>query len=383
MLPGEDDIRLAIDYHRSNRLDQAEKIYQNILAQDREHPEALYGLGAICQAKKDYQAAERWLLNALRIQPNSTQSWFSLGNLYQTQEKFLEAAEAYWQAMSLRPDSAAIFNNLGYTLQRLEHWDEAVLCYQKALDLQPNSMETEVNLGNVLHILEKLSEEQLVHLKNLNYQLGMNQYQSGNFKIAQLYLLQAVNLQPDWSDAYAYLGLSLVYQNELEAANEYCQKALQLDYTHELACDCLHEIEDRHSIQLGAEIKNIADEKVEKEKLNRLEITSAFNENIDIKSDTEILGQISVAIWNWAKSGFSVVDQSIYSKRYNTCMQCPHLVDAPRKLLYKIITANNANEKACALCGCVVSKKTRIVSESCPDKHPENPELNRWGEPFI
>jgi len=382
MTTEESNIQLAIEHHRRNRLDEAAEIYQKILQQDQEQPEALYGLGVIAQQQKDYQTAEYWLLDALQVQPYSAQTWFGLGNLYQAQEKFLEAAEAYWQAMSLLPDSAPIFNNLGYTLQRLERWNEAALCYQKALELQPGLLEVEVNLGNVLHTLSKLSGEQQVHLATLNYQLGVTQYQCGDFKTAQLYLRQAIVLQTNLPDAYAYLGMTLAHQCELEEAAICCQKTLELNSTHELAHQCLKKVEQQHLSKAVTTAEIIFNDISEDRQLHSLEAGNAVKLNIEIKSDVEILGQISEAIWSWAKTGFSIVDQSTYEKRYSTCMQCPHLVDAPRKLLYKVITANNSNEKACALCGCIVSKKTRIASESCPERHPENPELNRWGEPF-
>jgi tetratricopeptide (TPR) repeat protein len=376
------NIQLAMELHRGNRLDEAAEIYQKILQKNREQSEALYGLGVIAQQQKDYQTAEYWLLDALRVQPDSAQTWFGLGNLYQTQEKFLEAAEAYWQAMSLRPDSAPIFNNLGYTLQRLERWNEAALCYQKALEIQPGVLEIEVNLGNVLHTLSKLSGEQQVHLAILNYQLGVTQYQRGDFKAAQLYLRQVIALQPNLPDAYAYLGMTLSHQGELEEAATYCQKALELNSIHELANQCLKKVEQQHFSKAVTMTEVLVNKISEDRQLHSFEANNFVKTKVEVKSDVEILGQISGAIWNWAKSGFAVVDPETFQFRYNHCLQCPNVADAPQKLLYRVIAVNNSEEKMCTVCGCIVSKKARIASETCPDPHPTIHGMNRWEEPL-
>lgn len=382
MMTEKSNFKLVADRNCKNPLNTAVETHQQTLKQAQEQSKAPYDLGMLAQQKKDYQTAEYWLLEALRVQPDSAQIWFSLGNLYQIQEKLLEAAEAYWQAMSLRPDSAPIFNNLGYILERLERWDEAVLCYQKALELQPNLLETEVNLGNVLHTTGKLSDEQQAHLATLNYQLGVTRYQYDDFKAAQLYFRQVIALQPDLPDTYAYLGMALAHQEKLEEAFACCHKAVKIDPNHELANKCIKHLEEQRFFKVKSADEVIKNEIFNDQNENSMEASEDIRPNIEIKSDIEILGKISGAIWHWAKTGFSIADQSTYEKRYSICMQCPRLADAPRKLLYKVITANSVDEKICTLCGCVVSKKARIASESCPDKHSEHPELSRWEEPL-
>ena len=100
------------------------------------------------------------------------------------------------------------------------------------------------------------------------------------------------------------------------------------------------------------------------------------------KSDVQLLKQISVAMWNWSKTGFSTVDDAVFQKRRDACMQCPNLEDVPDKLLYKVISGNDSNQKICSLCGCAVAKKARLSSESCPDKHPNQSGLSRWEEAY-
>lgn len=101
-------------------------------------------------------------------------------------------------------------------------------------------------------------------------------------------------------------------------------------------------------------------------------------------STRALVGSASKSFWAWTKSGFAVVDDEQYERRFGTCLECPHLIDPPRKAVYKVIGAAKADvqSKICELCGCVASKKARLPHESCPARHAELPGMNKWGEPL-
>ena len=88
------------------------------------------------------------------------------------------------------------------------------------------------------------------------------------------------------------------------------------------------------------------------------------------------------SFWNWAKIGFSFVDDSKLQSRLNACKSCPNFVVAPSNMLYKVVAGSNVKERnmICQLCGCVVSKKALLPSESCPSRDPAKPQFTRWGE---
>jgi hypothetical protein len=106
------------------------------------------------------------------------------------------------------------------------------------------------------------------------------------------------------------------------------------------------------------------------------------------KTNLELISKASHTLLKWAQTGFSVVDDETLERRENACLACPHLSE-PQKLVQKIIPSKEINQKigqrtgkkVCNLCGCNVSKKIRIPSESCPDKHPTQAAMTRWGEP--
>jgi hypothetical protein len=96
-------------------------------------------------------------------------------------------------------------------------------------------------------------------------------------------------------------------------------------------------------------------------------------------STAELAARAAEALARWAKTGFSVVDQATLERRRHACNSCPNLRSAPDQAAYKL--APGANQ-ICVLCGCKVSLKMRMPSESCPDRHPEREGVTRWGEPL-
>jgi hypothetical protein len=97
-----------------------------------------------------------------------------------------------------------------------------------------------------------------------------------------------------------------------------------------------------------------------------------------------LLASASKSFWAWTRSGFAVVDEATFQRRFGACRECPDLVEPPRTRLYQVIGADGRSDasKACALCGCVASRKARLPHESCPAPHPELAGMNRWGEPL-
>ncbi len=196
-----DILRLAIKEHRANHLDSAESAYQQVLAMQSSNPEALYGLGMVAQQKGELQQAEEFLSLAAQKQPDSVKIWFALGNLYQLQEELPTAEDAYKKAIALRPDAASIYNNLGYTLQQQGKWSKAIQYYQKAVKIQPNCIEADINLGNALHAQSKLSADKKIYYAKLNHKLGLIRKNVGDLQTAEAYFQKALELNPDYKEA--------------------------------------------------------------------------------------------------------------------------------------------------------------------------------------
>lgn len=101
----------------------------------------------------------------------------------------------------------------------------------------------------------------------------------------------------------------------------------------------------------------------------------------------ELLKRASGALLRWGKAGFSTVDDVVLERRENACLGCEYN-SKPETLLQKLVTSKSSEnigqrvaDCVCKLCGCSLSKKILLPAEACPAVHPEDHELNRWGEP--
>ena len=92
-----------------------------------------------------------------------------------------------------------------------------------------------------------------------------------------------------------------------------------------------------------------------------------------------LVGKAAKSLWAWAKSGLEMVSDDVYQHRLSACAQCPHHIEPPQRMVYKL--AGAAGRSVCDLCGCVSSRKARLPHESCPSDHPERAGFSRWGEP--
>lgn len=106
-------------------------------------------------------------------------------------------------------------------------------------------------------------------------------------------------------------------------------------------------------------------------------------------SSTELISSAVEALLRWSKSGFMKVDEQTLQIRENACLSCPNMVD-PDKFLQKLVPSKNISNKIgertgnhiCDLCGCHIGKKILLVTEKCPDRHPDKEGLTRWVEPL-
>lgn len=98
-------------------------------------------------------------------------------------------------------------------------------------------------------------------------------------------------------------------------------------------------------------------------------------------STLTLLGRAAKSLAIWGATGFTHVDEEVFSRRLNACLSCPHLREAPQTLAYRLAGTGKDEPGACGLCGCPVQRKARMSTEACPGQHPGKPGYTRWDEP--
>jgi predicted O-linked N-acetylglucosamine transferase (SPINDLY family) len=143
-------LEIAIQHHQAGRLQAAEQIYQQILACEPNHFDAVHLLGVIAHQTGRHEVAVEHIGRAIALNGNAAIFHNNLGEAYRALGKPSEAAACSRRALELNPDYAAAHNNLGNALKDLGRFDEAVVCYRRALELEPHFAQAHNNLGSAL-----------------------------------------------------------------------------------------------------------------------------------------------------------------------------------------------------------------------------------------
>lgn len=182
----------AVALHRSGKLDDAERLYRQIVAADAGAATARQLLGVVLAQKGRPREALVEIEQALALSPDDTEihlnranvlrmlgrnqealagfervlaarpDWPQVlnnkGSILQDLHRPLEALAAYDRALALRPGVSAVINNRGSALMDLKRGAQALAAFDEALGLAPNDAVVWTNRGNALRLLGRHSE---------------------------------------------------------------------------------------------------------------------------------------------------------------------------------------------------------------------------------
>ena len=87
-------LKLALRYHREDKLDYAKYIYQHVLGIDPQNADALHLLGVNVYQSEQYEVAVNLITQAIQIDSTKPLFFTNLGNALQKQGKLEESALA-------------------------------------------------------------------------------------------------------------------------------------------------------------------------------------------------------------------------------------------------------------------------------------------------
>src|SRR3954451_2581623 len=111
-----DDLSTALDYHQRGLLDQAARIYRDLLDRDPAHPDALHLLGAVGLQQGQAARAAELIGRAIAVKPGVAAFHSNLAEAYRALGQLELAVESGGTAIRLRPDFPEAANNLGLAL---------------------------------------------------------------------------------------------------------------------------------------------------------------------------------------------------------------------------------------------------------------------------
>ncbi len=236
MMNYQQQMQSALRYHQQGQQVQAKKIYQALLLQVPDDPQASHFLGLLYQQLGDHSAALPLLRKAAKLLPQQAQAQSVLAvSLLETGE--VDEAITYLHlAIEANPRSVAAHNSLGMALK--EHGDlaAAIASYENAARLKPGVAQIHNNLGNALTESGNLQRAvasyrhavklQPVYPDALN-NLGLALQKQGQFSEAGVHFKSAINQQPAFVDAHLNLVVTLALAGDANASKTECARLLE------------------------------------------------------------------------------------------------------------------------------------------------------------
>jgi tetratricopeptide (TPR) repeat protein len=154
-------LKKAIQYHKSGQLKNAEEVYQKILKTNPNHALTLHMSGLMAHQLDDNDKAVRLLSRAIENEPDIAMYHNNLGLAFEGQQKLDEAISCYLRALQLDPECYEAYTNMGNVLMAQGKLREAISSYKSALRINASYAEALVNLVNTQRVSNSDTKELL------------------------------------------------------------------------------------------------------------------------------------------------------------------------------------------------------------------------------
>ena len=226
----------AITFHKEGKLEEATKLYQEILKTEPKNSASNHNLGLIFFSMNNINSAIPLFKAATEINSNVEQYWISYSKALIKDNLLNEAEVSCKRAINLKPNSAEAYFNLGIIMQKFNRLDEAEASYKKAIQFKPDYIEAYINLGITLDELSRFDEAELYFKKAIELKpdyilaynnLGATLHKLAKFDEAEEIYKKAIELKPNYAEAYFNLGNLMKDFHKLDKAEDNFKKAIE------------------------------------------------------------------------------------------------------------------------------------------------------------
>jgi tetratricopeptide (TPR) repeat protein len=199
----------------------SQELYDDVLKQDADNPEAYYGLGRIRSSRRDYVGAATAYGKALALYPDYGAAHYALALAYRTLREFDRAEEQlrlFEKNKTAAPPAedpllsevralnrSAIFQvQMGIDLERQGKPEESVAAHEKALEIDPDLVQAHINLIKLYGEL-------------------------GQFEKAEQHYRAAIHLDPGSADAFYNYGVLLLSAEKYQQAEDAFRKTIEIN----------------------------------------------------------------------------------------------------------------------------------------------------------
>lgn len=169
-------------------------------------PEVWVANGQLSETQGNYTKALDNYTKALEIEPTNLSALLSTARLYDRQGQAPQAAEFFQKAIKAKPEDAALYNELGLVHAKCGSAAEAESSIQKAIALDPTNSRYRNNLAGIL-VDSGRSDEAVKQLEQVfapavaNYNVAYLHASKQNLAAAQQHLQLALQIDPNLKEA--------------------------------------------------------------------------------------------------------------------------------------------------------------------------------------
>jgi tetratricopeptide (TPR) repeat protein len=246
--------QLGLLYEQQGELKRARATLEALAPNPKEATGPLLNdLARVAYKEKDVDGALVYLAHARKLEPGDAGTEFFFGVVCLEKNLLEEAYAALKKAAQLNPGDPYYNFAAGVSMVGRRDVREAYPYLKKYCQLRPGDPHGHLALGAAYFYGHDpdLAREQFESVANNRdtaaeayYFLGRLANQEGKYAEAAQFLREAIRTSPNYADAYAELGYSLVKMKEDAAAEQNLQKALELEpesYTANLSLMMLYE----------------------------------------------------------------------------------------------------------------------------------------------
>ena len=229
----------AFKHHKNGNLQEAKKIYEEILEGTPDDFNCLHHLGIIAKNNKEYLSAFDLISQAININPNSSAAHFNLANTLKELNKIDDAIVSYDKAIEIKPDSE-LYSLRGLAFHELKKYDEAISSYDESIKLKPDPT-AYCNRGLAFVELRKIKEGIADYDKAI--QMDSNFIQVRHNRALALKILgktkecieafkAIIKIEPNHYESLYEIATLYNVLKEFNLALTYCEQALKINPNH-------------------------------------------------------------------------------------------------------------------------------------------------------
>ena len=209
-----EEFLLALQHYKNKNLENAEKIYKNILIKDPNHFHSIVYLGSIFLQTNKFKLAKPLIEKLIKIDQSNAQAHNNLGVINKELGNLKTAISYYEKAIKINPNYINAYNNAGIAFKELGNLTKAIEFYQRAIKINPNNPILHNNIGAALN-------------------------ESGDFNKAIKCFEVAIKNDQKYLNAYNNLGTSHQELGNYSEAIDAYKNALEIDQNYSISLNNL------------------------------------------------------------------------------------------------------------------------------------------------